>query len=194
MMKRFYSFSLVTLLFALVAGCGSNDNTNQGTTNAQSNNQNPQTKISQQANGNIEPVDLKQRTGIPFQIIQATQDTLPLLGIMINLEQNLAVVQAGIWRGDYQTISKAANALVNHAKVPKQEIGIIQTILGKEGLKNFVAADSDWHNKAKELARAADEKKMEQIVNRTSELIQQCSNCHVKFRAPLRDSPKWLER
>jgi hypothetical protein len=194
MMKRFYSFSLVTLLFALVAGCGSNDNTDQGTTNAQSNNQNPQTKISQQANGNIEPVDLKQRTGVPFQVRQATQDTLPLLGIMINLEQNLAVVQAGIWRGDYQTISKAANALVNHAKVPKQEIGIIQTILGKEGLKNFVAADSDWHNKAKELARAADEKKMEQIVNRTSELIQQCSNCHVKFRAPLRDSPKWLER
>lgn len=193
-MKWFNSLSLVALLVALLAGCGPNGNTNQDTTNAQTNDQNTQTEISEKANGNNEPVDLEQRTGIPFQIRQASQDTLPLLGIMVNLEQNLAVVQAGIWRGDYQTISKAANAMVNHAKIPKREVQKIQTILGKEGLKNFVAADEYWHNKAKELARVADEKNMEQIVNRTMELIDRCASCHTTFRAPLRDSPQWLNR
>lgn len=193
-MKRFYSLSLIALLIALVVGCGSNGNTNQETTNAQSNDQNTETEISQKADANNGPVELKQRTGIPFQIRQASQDTLPLLGIMVNLERNLAVVQAGIWREDYQTIRKAANALVNHAKIPKREVQKIQDILGKDGLKNFVAADTYWHNKAKELARVADEKKMKQIVNRTTELVQRCASCHMKYRAPLRDSPKWLGR
>lgn len=193
-MKWFYSLTFGALVVALVAGCGPNDTTNQDTTDAQTNAQNTQTKISKKANGNNASVDLKQRTGIPFQVRSPTQDTLPLLAIMMNLEQNLAVVQAGIWRGDYQTISKAATALVNHAKIPKREIQKIRTILGEEGLKNFVAADEDWHNKAKELARKVEERKMEQIVNRTTELIQRCANCHMKYRAPLRDSRKWLER
>ena len=192
-MKLFNSLSLVALLVALLAGCGPNGNRNQDTTNAPMNDQNTQTEIPK-ANGNNEPVDLEQRTGIPFQIRHASQDTLPLLGIMINLEQNLAVVQAGIWRGDYQTISKAANALANHAKIPKREVQKIQAILGKDGLKNFVAADEYWHNKANELARVADEKNMEQIVDRTMELIDRCASCHTTFRGPLRDSPKWLNR
>lgn len=74
---------------------------------------------------------------VPFQISQATQDTVPLLGIRINLEKNLAVVQAGIWRGNYQIISEAANAMVNHGYIPHREIQKIETILGKEGFKKF---------------------------------------------------------
>ncbi|MGM0934934.1 MAG: hypothetical protein ACQEWD_15970 [Bacteroidota bacterium] len=190
-MKRFYSLSLVLSLVVLMTGCKNNNNANRGNTNTQSNDQNTQTKISKKNNDTI---DLKQRTGIPFQISQATQDTVPLLGIMSNLEKNLAVVQAGIWRGDYQIISEAANAIVNHGYIPKREIQKIQAILGKEGLKNFVAADKNLHNKAKELAQAANDKKMDQIVIRTTELIQRCSSCHAKYRVPLRDNPKWLER
>ncbi|WP_445666279.1 hypothetical protein [Fodinibius sp. AD559] len=193
-MKRFYSLSLVVLLVALIAGCGSNDTKNKETTNAQSGNQNTRTETPNKENMSTDSLDLTQRTGIPFQIRQPSQDTLPLLGIMANLEQNMAVVQAGIWRGNYQAINKAANALVNHAKIPNREVQKIQAILGKEGLKKFVAADKYWHSKAKELARAANERKMEQIVNRTTELIQRCASCHMKYRAPLRDSPKWLER
>ncbi len=160
------------------------------------NDKNPPAKVvdSENPKGKSESTGLTQRTGIPFEIRQAEEDTHPLLGIMINLEQNMAVVQAGIWRGDFQIISEAANALVNHAKIPKREIEKIRTVLGEEGLKNFVAADKYWHSKAKELSQAADEEKMEPIVNLTAELIQRCASCHVKYRAPLRDSPKWLER
>lgn len=181
-------------MVALMTGCENNNNGNRDNTNTGSNDQNTQTKISKQAKENNDTIDLKQRTGIPFQISQANQDTVALLGIMSNLEKNLAVVQAGIWRGDYQIISEASNAIVNHGYIPNREIQKIQAILGKEGLKNFVAADKNLHNKAKDLARAADNKKMEQIVNRTTELIQLCSSCHVKYRVPLRDNPKWLER
>lgn len=170
MKNRLCSYSLIALFGVLVAGCGT-----------------PESTSSQNA-------DMTQRSGNPFQVRPATQDTLPLLGIMIDMEQNMAAVQAGIWREDYQTVSEAANALVNHAKIPPREVERIQTILGEEGLNNFVAADESWHHKARELAEAADEQKMEQIVNRTTELIQQCSNCHVKFRAPMRESPIWLGR
>ena len=189
MMKRFYSLSRGALLVALLAGFESID-----TANVQTSDQSARTDISKKANGSNESVDLEQRTGIPFQIRQSTQETLPLLAIMLNLEQNLAVVQAGIWRGDYQAISKAADALVNHEKMPARESRKIETILGKEGLEKFVAADESWHNKAKELARQANEKNMKQIVNLTADLIQQCAGCHIKYRERLRDNPIWLER
>lgn len=193
-MKRFYSLSLLISLVVLMTGCENNNNTDRDNTNTRSNDQNTQTKISKNTKKNNDTVDLKQRTGIPFQISQATQDTVPLLGIMSNLEKNLAVVQAGIWRGDYQIINEAANAIVNHGYIPNREIEKIQAILGKEGLENFVASDKSLHKTAKELARAANDKKMDQIVNRTTEMIQRCYSCHADYRIPLRNSPKWLER
>jgi hypothetical protein len=170
-----------------MTGCEYNNNT-------RSNDQNTQTKISKKTKKNNDTVDLKQRTGIPFQIIQATQDSVPLLGIMSNLEKNLAVVQAGIWREDYQIINKAANAIVNHGYIPNRETEKIQAILGKKGLENFVAADKNLHKTARELAQAANDKKMDKIVNRTTEMIQRCFSCHAKYRFPLRDNPKWMER
>lgn len=188
-MKRFYSLSLAALLVALMAGFGPN-----GTVSAQTNDQNAETNTSKETNANEQSGGLKQTTGIPFQVTPPTQDTLPLLAIMVNMEQNMAALQAGIWRGDYQTIKEAANALTNHAKIPKREIQKIETILGKDGLKNFVAADKFWHKKTKELAKKANNKDMEQIVNLTAEVFQRCAGCHVKYREPLRNSPKWRER
>lgn len=192
MIKRLYFLSLVMLLASLVAACESNDTANQEAANTQTESQNTEAQMPE--NGKDESVNPNQRTGIPFEIRQATRDTLPLLGIMVNLERNLNVVQAGIWREDYQAINKAATAMVNHAKIPKREIQKIRTILGEEGLKDFVAADKYWHSKAKELARAANKEKMEQIVNRTMELTQRCVDCHTEFRSPLRNSSKWMNR
>lgn len=193
-MKQRHSLYLFILFFAILPGCEPNDKTNQDINNVQSGNLNAETEVSQNTNASTDSLNLKQRTGIPFQIIEASQDTLPLLTIMANLEQNMAVVQAGIWRGDYQTISKAANAMVDHSKISSREVQKIRDILGEQGLKGFVTADSIWHSKAMELAQIANEEKMEPIVNRTMELIQRCASCHMKYRTPLRDSPKWLER
>lgn len=196
-MKQFYTLSFAVLI-VFVAGCGTNETANQASTNSQSSNQNNQTKVSvktnEKAQSDSEPTDLKQRTGIRYQPVQSTRDTLPLLVIMTNLEQNLAALQGGIWRGNYEVIGKAASALANHAKIPKREIKKIRAILGKKGLKNFVGADKYWHEKAKELAQKADEKNMDQIVNLTTELVQRCASCHMKYREPLRDSSRWLQR
>ncbi len=83
---------------------------------------------------------------------------------------------------------------VLHDENSNEEIDKIQAILGKKGLENFVAADKNLHKTAKELAQAANDKKMDKIVNRTTEMIQRCFSCHAKYRVPLRDNPKWLER
>lgn len=134
---------------------------------------------------------LTQRTGIPFEPVRSTRDTLPLLLIMRNLEQNMAAVQAGIWRGDYDVIREAARNMADHAKIPPRAIERIRTALGEEGLKGFVAADQYWHKKATELAKVADERDMERIVDLTTELLQRCSSCHTDYRQPLRQSPEW---
>ncbi len=134
---------------------------------------------------------LTQRTGIPFEPVRSTRDTLPLLLIMRNLEQNMAAVQAGIWRGNYDVIQEAARAMADHAKIPPREIKRIRTALGEEGLKGFVAADQYWHQKATELAKVASERNMKRIVQLTTELLQRCSSCHTDYRQPLRQSPEW---
>ena len=134
---------------------------------------------------------LTQRTGIAFEPVHSTRDTLPLLLIMQNLEQNMAAVQAGIWRGNYDIIREAARAMADHAKIPPREIQRIRTALGEDGLKGFVAADQYWHQKATELARVAGSEDMNRIVDLTTELLQRCSSCHVDYRKPLRESPEW---
>lgn len=196
-MKNFYSL-ILAVLFVFVTGCSTNETSEQASQNTESKNQEAQTKISkktkQEAKSNRKTTDLKQRTGIRYKPVKSTRDTLPLLVIMTNLEQNMTALQGGIWRGNYKVIEKAATALANHAKIPKHEIKKIRSILGKNGLQNFVAADKYWHKKAKELARVAENGNMKQVVRLTKELVQRCSNCHVKYREPLRESPKWTAR
>lgn len=192
-MKKFYSLTFFLLMALLVAGCGTNDNPDQTTNNSQVNDQNKKTSAPKQTKTNTE-TDLKQRTGVRFQPIESSRDTLPLLVIMTNLEQNMAALQGGIWRGNYEVIEKAATALANHAKIPKREIKKIRSILGNKGLKDFVAADKYWHKKAKELAQVAGQNDMEQVVNLTTEMVQRCASCHIKYREPLRDDPRWQKR
>lgn len=134
---------------------------------------------------------LTQRTGIPFEPVHSTRDTLPLLLIMRNLERNMVAVQAGIWRGDYEVIQEAAWAMANHAKIPPREIERIRSALGQEGLEGFVAADQYWHEQATELAKVAGKRDMDRIVPLTTELLQRCSSCHLNYRQPLRESPEW---
>jgi len=134
---------------------------------------------------------LTQRTGIRFEPVHSSRDTLPLLLIMQNLEQNMAAVQAGIWRGNYDVIREAARAMADHARIPPRELQRIRTALGEDGLKGFVAADRYWHQKATELARVAGKGDMNRIVDLTTELLQRCASCHVDYRQPLRESPEW---
>jgi cytochrome c556 len=110
---------------------------------------------------------------------------------MRNLEQNMAAVQAGIWRGNYDVIQEAARAMAEHAKIPPREIERIRSGLGEKGLEGFVAADRYWHEKATELAEVAGDRNMDRIVDLTTELLQRCSSCHRDYRRPLRASPEW---
>lgn len=189
-MKRFFVSGLLVTSLVILGGCGTGDSDSSSSEPSIESSRAASPQQSQKSdNGKLD-----QRTGNPYPVVQTSRDTLPLLIIMTNLEQNISALQAGIWRGNYELIEKAATALANHARIPKREVRKIRSILGKEGLKNFVAADQYWHKKAKELAAVADRKKMDRVVTLTTELIQRCANCHLKYREPLRDSPKWLER
>lgn len=134
---------------------------------------------------------LTQRTGLPFEPVRSTRDTLPLLLIMRNLERNMVAVQAGIWRGDHEVVREAARAMADHARIPGREIEMIRSALGEDGLKGFVAADQYWHEQATELANAARDGDMDRIVPLTAELLQRCASCHTEYRQPLRESPEW---
>ena len=103
----------------------------------------------------------------------------------------MAVVQAGIWRGNYDVIQEAARAMVDHASISTLRVERIRSALGAEGLKGFVAADQVWHQKATELANVVDQRDMEPIVQLTTELLQRCSSCHLVYRRPLRQSSEW---
>lgn len=192
--ERHLSIATIAILLAL-AGCGTGRRrrvppwTAEPTGSLPPRTSPPDTPSAVRGTGDI--AGRTQRTGVPFEPVHPTRDTLPLLLIMRNLERNMVAVQAGIWRGNHDVIQEAARAMAEHAKIPPREIDRIRSALGKEGLKGFVAADRHWHEKATELARVAGQRDMDRIVRLTTDLLRRCSSCHLEYRKPLRASPEW---
>ena len=123
--------------------------------------------------------------------VKSESDTLPLLPIMINLEQNMNAIQAGMWRENYETIRKGAEGIANHAKIPKSQVKTIKSILGPEKFKTFVADDKKVHRTSVKLAEAAKQKDFEAVTERYVDLYDGCVSCHLSHREAIRDSPKW---
>lgn len=192
--ERHLSIATIAILLAL-AGCGTGEappssSADSGADRVASTRTSPPDTPSA-VRGTGDTAGLTQRTGVPFEPVHPTRDTLPLLLIMRNLERNMVAVQAGIWRGNHDVIQEAARAMAEHAKIPPREIDRIRSALGKEGLKGFVAADRHWHEKATELARVAGQRDMDRIVRVTTDLLRRCSSCHLEYRKPLRASSEW---
>lgn len=123
--------------------------------------------------------------------VNSRSDTLPLLPIMINLEQNMTTIQAGIWREDYEQIQQAAEGIGHHAKIPKSQVKTIKSILGPEEFKTFVADDKKVHRTSLELAKAAEKRNFEAVTERYVDLYDGCVSCHLSHRETIRESPKW---
>ncbi|MFB6346766.1 MAG: hypothetical protein ABEK50_13510 [bacterium] len=123
--------------------------------------------------------------------VQSKSDTLPLLPIMINLEQNMNAIQSGMWREDYDRIEQAAEGIGNHAKIPKSEIKTIRSILGKKEFKKFVADDKTVHRKSLELAGAARKENFKKVTDLYVDLYRGCVSCHLNHRETIRRSPQW---
>lgn len=162
-------FIFLLTISLVVAGCGTSD---RGTST------------------NSAPSSGQQQTTATSSV-KSESDTLPLLPIMINLEQNMNAIQAGMWREDYGRIQKAAEGIGHHAKIPKSQVKKIKSILGPEEFKTFVADDKKVHRTSLELADAAKNKDFQAVTERYVDLYDGCVSCHLSHRQKIRESPKW---
>lgn len=122
---------------------------------------------------------------------RAKPDTLPLLAIMVNLEQNMTSISSGLWRHNFDRIEQSAEAIANHAKIPKAQVKTIRKILGKKRFKAFVKDDKTVHNMAVKLSEAAGSEDFARTAELYQKLERGCISCHRKHRNTIRESPKW---
>lgn len=118
-------------------------------------------------------------------------DTLPLISIMVNLEQEMHTISSGLWRHDFKQIAQAAARIANHAKIPKSQIKSIRQILGKREFKAFVKDDKTVHNMAVKLNKAAKQEDFKLVAERFQKLQQGCVSCHRMHRNEIRSSNRW---
>ena len=118
-------------------------------------------------------------------------ETLPLLPIMVQLEQNMVALQSGIWREDFGTIERAAEAIAQHPKIQKRQIKRIRSILDDDEFRKFVQDDKKVHQTSVSVAKAAGNDSLEDVVTHTQALFEGCASCHQNHRNKIRNSEKW---
>ncbi len=171
-MKKSFGFMFVLVLsVVVVAGCSSSGGTDSNTSETQSNESHESQTHAK-----------KDKT---------QSDTLPLLTIMVNLEQEMQAISSGLWRHNFEQIRTAAKGIANHAKIPKNQIKTIRGILGEEQFKKFVKDDKTVHNMAVQLGEAASEEDFGRTAEIYQQLEQGCISCHQKHRTEIREHPDW---
>lgn len=119
------------------------------------------------------------------------KDTLPLLSIMTKLEHDVNKISAGIWRHDFQMIKKGAKSIAHHPKIPKRQVSLIKDILGPDQFKAFVKTDQQVHQKAIEIAKMAEKKKLDVTTELFLEMERGCISCHIDHRNKIVSSESW---
>lgn len=107
-----------------------------------------------------------------------------LKSIMIDLGEQMARVQAGLWVEDYAAISTAAKAVADHPHVSPEERARVQAALG-EDFAAFAQADRRVHDSAVRLAEAADTRSSESTLKEIVEVQSGCVSCHTQFKQRL---------
>lgn len=172
---------LVVLMLSLflLAGCSDETTTKRSETQEETN---PTNQVKNDSNTDSNANNSKK---------MSKPDTLPLLTIMVNLEQNMQSVSSGLWRHNFRQVSNSAESIANHARIPKTELGKIKGILGKQEFKAFVQDDKTVHEMAMKLSQVADDKNFEKTAQIYQKLEQGCISCHQKHRTKIRQSQKW---
>ncbi len=124
----------------------------------------------------------------PIEEIQtAPSDTLdrPLRFLMVGLGQDMGRISDGIWHEDYEMVRLGAQSIADHPKITREEIAAIKIALGDQ-FPAFIGLDQVVHQTATQLAKASQERNMEDILRLQSQLTQNCSTCHTVFRTEVR--------
>lgn len=120
--------------------------------------------------------------GLAASGLQAAEP-LMLQKIMKDLGRNMQTITDGISREDWALIEKQAHLIANHPQTALSEKVRIMGFAGTSMTK-YKAYDSETHEAAHGLGKAAKSKDGAGVINSFQKLQSACFNCHREFRKP----------
>lgn len=114
--------------------------------------------------------------------VQAAE-SLELQKIMKDMGRHMQIVTDGISREDWETVARTAPLIANHPQPPLTEKMRIMAFMGSD-MPRFKAFDGSTHEAAEEMARSAQEKNGQKVIDSFHKLQSACQSCHQTFRAP----------
>lgn len=114
-----------------------------------------------------------------------TTETKNLRPLMVEIAQDMARINTGIWHEDYELIEEGGSSIANHPKIPRAQMARIKKALGTE-FSAFVQFDKTVHQGAAELAEAASNENMSAVLDTYTEVRNGCIGCHTAYRDRVR--------
>jgi len=108
-----------------------------------------------------------------------------LLPIMQRLSSEMNALTYALMTDDYQTVSRSAAAIAEHAPISAAELERIRSTLGGD-MARFEAVDESVHVASVRLNEAARGRQLGLVVDRLGEVQRGCVSCHAQFREKLR--------
>jgi len=101
--------------------------------------------------------------------------------VMQGLLKDSHLLSEGIFYDDFAKIEKAAKNIADHPNPGMPTMKKVIDYLGKE-MPKFKGLDGKVHNTAVEIAKAAKNKNMVNVISGYHELIDGCQSCHSQFK------------
>lgn len=104
---------------------------------------------------------------------------------MQSLNQSMLQVSDAVMREDYGAMAEAARFIAEHPRPPLQFRKRVMGILGPDAA-GFKAVDHDVHQRASDLAAAAEREDLAGVMRHYLHLNQGCVDCHTAYRDRVR--------
>lgn len=114
-------------------------------------------------------------------VVSASNPDTDLKSIMQGLRDNLVEITDGLLIDDYEQMARGASGVAEHPKIPPADIQIVAKALGAE-MAAFKQYDTLVHDRAVELAEAANAEDREAAVTAYLAMVEGCLACHQKYR------------
>lgn len=105
----------------------------------------------------------------------------PLKKLMHQLGLDFNQLSLAILAEDNEKMAKSAHAIAFHPEVLPRQKKTLKDYFGKE-MKLFKQADMKVHKLSTEIEASAKEKNIKAVIDKHSQLLQACMDCHQKFR------------